>query len=197
VSSPAIPVLPPLSLPPRLRAGDALNWSVQTQLAVGYSVFFVLTAVIGTTPTRITLPTVAVDANGVAAFALASTDTVNYAPGRYQWIAFSVDPSSNRDELAQGVIYIQPNPTASTIPDPRSMNVQILGQITALIAGKALDDVAMYKIGTRELTKIPIDELLRWQAKYEARVRRERIRRGEYVPPNTIGITFGGRGQMR
>ena len=82
----------------------------------------------------------------------------------------------------------------STLPSfpAQTYNEIVLKQIRALIAGKALDDVASYKMSDgRELTKIPILELLQWEATFEARVKAERRRkRGLARPVNRI--TFGG-----
>ncbi len=46
-------------------------------------------------------------------------------------------------------------------PDTRSYNRRLLDQVRAILNGKSLDDVAMYKIGGRELTKIPLPDLLK------------------------------------
>lgn len=186
-------------MPPALRAGDALAWSVQTALPAGTIVFFVLTAVIAGVPTRISIGAqdntgVAVDGSGVAAFSLTSTVTKTYAPGLYAWVAFSLDSAGDRDELSQGQIKIQPDPAGTNPSDPRSRNQRILANLQALMEGKSLDDVTMYKIGGRELTKLQPTELMKWIAVYEARVKNERARRGEKMPSKTIGIMFGGRG---
>lgn len=184
------------SLPPELRAGDARSWSVPTNLAAGTLVFYVLTAVISNRPVRNKIggAGVAVDASGMAAFILDSATTATWVPGRYQWVAFAVDGDGDRTQLAQGVIKILPDVAGDAAVDPRSFNQKVLDSIRAVIAGNALDDVAMYKIGGRELTKIPRETLLKQEAIFEDRVRRERIRRGEKVPTKTVGITFGGRG---
>lgn len=189
------------SLPQELRAGDLLSVNVQTDLAAGTLLFYVLTGIVGNVPTRITIGQtgnppaggVAVDASGNAAFTVASTVTAAWQAGRYQWIAFAVDTGSNRSELAQGEIRITPDPAGTLPADPRSYNRRLLDQLRAVLQGKALDDVAMYKIGQRELTKIPIRDLLYWEGVVEARVRRERIAAGESVPTRTVGIAFGGR----
>jgi len=195
VTWPANPLDPKSALPPWLRAGDAHAWSVQTRLPLGASIFFVLTGVISNVPTRITIggAGVAVGATGVAAFTLASTDTLNYAPGRYQWVCFGVDADAQRFELAQGQIRIEPNPAGTSPVDPRTYNERLLGSIRKLLEGAALDDAVMYKIGNRELTKMPRLDLMKWEAIVEGRVKRARRRRGEKVRSDTIGITFGGR----
>jgi hypothetical protein len=178
-----------------LRSGDTLVWEVQTRLPPGYTLFFVLTAVLANVPVRILIPAATIDANGLATFNIAGTVSGAWQPGRYQWVAFFTDTNGNRAELAQGVVRILPNVAGAAPVDPRSANEKLLGAIKCLLQGKALDDAQMYKIGGRELTKMALMDLLKWEGLIEARVRNERIRRGEYVPTKTIGITFGGRGQ--
>ena len=196
------------SLPARLRAGDAHAWNV-AGLPPALVVFYVMTASIAGTPARqylggdgsatsangvTTYDGITVPTNGTAAFVLASADTVNWAPGRYQWVLFSVDPANgNRTEIAQGQIRIAANPTGTSPADPRSYNQQVLDQIRTVIQGTTLDDTQMFKIGGRELTKIPRFELMKLEGIFAARVRAERRRRGEFVPTKTVGITFGGR----
>jgi len=80
--------------------------------------------------------------------------------------------------------------TTPPTPDVRTYNRRLLDQIRALLAGKAMDDVAMYKIGTRELTHIPLPELLQWEATVEARVRNER-RRARGKGAQSAFIIFG------
>ena len=75
--------------------------------------------------------------------------------------------------------------TTPPLPDTRTYNRKLLDQVRALLVGKALDDVSMYKIGTRELTKIPVADLLKWEATLERRVWRER-HHGRHAPNATI-----------
>ncbi len=69
-------------------------------------------------------------------------------------------------------------------------NERLLAQVRALLLGKMLDDVAMYKIGTRELTKIPLAELTLFEAQLERRVLNERVRAGT-MRQKSYRITFG------
>lgn len=190
------------SLPAQLRAGDQHTWSVQTSLDPGTFVFFVLTAIVGNTPVRYFIarpdttpsnPAVAVDTNGIASYSLASSVTAGWQPARYQWVAFAQFAGGNRQQLAQGEMRILPDPAGLNPIDPRSDNQKLLAAIRCLLQGKALDDAIMYKIGERELTRMPIKELLFWEGVVEGRVKRERRRAGEKVPSSTIGIVFGGR----
>jgi hypothetical protein len=49
----------------------------------------------------------------------------------------------------------------------------------------------MYKLGGRELTKIPVTDLLKWEATLEVRVRNERRRKSGRAAQGAH-ITFGG-----
>lgn len=192
---------PNVSLPPRLRAGDRHAWNVQTEnLSAGTVLFYVLTGIIGNVPTRFNIPAgtqpaggVAIDATGAATFTLTSAQTANWQPGRYDWVLFASDTNANRTQLSLGKVWIDPDPNGATVADSRTRNERMLYQIRCLLEGKVQDDVQMYKIGGRELTKIDPEILMDWEGVYEARVRKERMRRGEFVRTNTVGITFGGR----
>ena len=81
--------------------------------------------------------------------------------------------------------------TTPPTPDTRTYNRKLLDQVRAMLLGKTLDDVAMYKIGTRELTKIPIAELTKLEAQLEKRVSNE-MRRAAGKPRRSPSITFGG-----
>lgn len=75
-------------------------------------------------------------------------------------------------------------------PENLSPNRAMLKAIRSVLHGKASDDVAMYKIGGRELTRVPWDDLLKAEAHYEALVRNER-RRAAGLPRRGAKITFG------
>jgi hypothetical protein len=190
------PLLPAKSLPPRLRGGDLLAFSVQTNLPAGFTLLYILTAVIAGVPTRITLAAVVVSATGLASFSVPGTTTTAWLQGRYSWLLFQVDASGNRDQLAEGEIYIEADPAGTAVPDPRSYNQKLLDSIRQVLAGAVTSDVTMYKIGGREVTKMPRLDLMKWEALIASRVRRERVRRGQSVDTRTLGITFGGRGQV-
>ena len=185
------------SLPSRFRAGDALARVIQTGLPAGSTLLVIFTGIINGVPNRYMLgggaQANAVDSTGLATLAVASADTAAWLPGRYDWVVFGIDPSGQRTELTQGELRIDPDPAGVTPADTRSYNRRMLDQIRALRAGKALDDVQMYKIGGRELTHYTHRELQSLEAEYENRVRSERIRNGETVPTRNKGISFGGR----
>ena len=188
------PRLPNQALPAELCAGDALAFAVQTSLPATSFVFLVLNGVIGNVATRIRIggdSGVAVDASGLAAFNVPGSTTSAYLPGRYQWTAFSLDAGGNRAQMASGRITITPDVAGAVAVDPRSWAERVLANLRAVVEGKSTDDVMMYKIGGRELTKLSPSELLKQIAIFETIVRRERIRKGERVARNTVGVRFG------
>jgi hypothetical protein len=210
MSTPVITPQPPAqSLPPRLRQGDSLNFQMQTTLDEGATVFLVLSAVINNVPVRQLIGAtqanpasaiggfdVTTDINSVATFAVPAATTDTWAPGRYDWAAFTLDSSTppNRNQIATGVIRITPDIAGVALVDTRTKNEKMLAAIQCLLAKKVLDDAQMYKVGNRELTGYTFKELGILESVYEQRVRSERMRRGDYVRTSTIGIQFGGRG---
>lgn len=175
-----------------MRAGDLISWQVQTPLLPPATVFYVLTGVANNVAVRQTITPSAVDSNGVAAFSLPSSLTGAWAPAKYQWVCFSTDASGNRTEFAIGTVTVLPDPGGATPVDPRTQNERILANIKCVLQGKSLDDVVMYKIGTREITKMSHKDLLYVEAIYESRVRKERQRRGEKTRSRNLGVRFGG-----
>ena len=207
VSTPAlvpnpVPRLPGLSLPAELRVGDTLSFEIQTQIQppAGWFLFYVLNAVLNNVPTRILLGsigpgayTVGLDASGIAAFSIAGSVTSTWTPGRYEWVAFSVDPQGNRRELVQGKVTLLADVAGANPVDDRSYNQKCLDSIKVVISGALLDDTMIYKIGTRELTKISRMDLLKLEQIFEGRVNRERRARGEILPRRGLAVNFGGR----
>jgi hypothetical protein len=199
VSTPAVVPLPPFrSLPANIRAGDALAFQVQTQLPAGALVFFVLSGIVRNAPVRFFLGTkdpttgVLTDANGIATFTLPSATTAAWQPGRYDWVLFSL-VGENREQLAQGSARIDPDLADGAPIDPRTRSERMLASVQALLEGKTLDDVAIYKLAGRELTKMTLAELQAWEATLVERIRRERLRRnGRPVRMRSVDVTFGG-----
>ena len=100
---------------------------------------------------------------------LAAT-TQAWAPGTYQWTS-RVSKSGEVHTVGRGLFVILPDPTASN--DPRSHVRKCLDAITVVIEGRMNDPLAEYKIDGVEAKRIPIEQLLKLQAYYTARVRLE------------------------
>ena len=202
------PRFPIDALPPTLIAGDAYSSTVTTKLEPGSVVFIVISGVsrgqvrrmyVGGDGSPSTADGVTTYDGEVVAedqsvtFTLASSDTAAWAKGRFGWVALWIDPATgNREKLSTGSIRIQPNPTATLPDDPRTHVEIVLDQLRAVMENRALDDVAIYKIGGREVTKMPIKDVMYWIGIYEGKLRRQKRRQGKRAPSQNIGITFGG-----
>lgn len=188
--------LPFRSLPLELRAGDALTWIISPAGFPPslYTLSYVLTGVVGGAPVRIAITSGDIVGGGTDyTVTVPSSETKAWTPGRYEWFAYVVDSSNNRTQLATGTVKILPDVAGSVSPiDPRTQNEITLYAINQLIAGRAVSDVQMYEIGGRKLEKMKIQDLMYWRGIVSGWVRQEKKARGEYVRPNSVGITFGG-----
>jgi len=98
--------------------------------------------------------------------------TAVLAAGTWQWTAHAIRTAdSARVTVGSGIFTVKPNPAVAH--DPRSHAAKVLAAIEALIEGRATSDVSSYSIAGRSLTKLSIDELMSWRAKYRAMVNRE------------------------
>jgi hypothetical protein len=121
--------------------------------------------------------------------------TKTYVPAKYSWAAFvtgSGTYAGQRFNVAQGQIEIKPNPAGQNVSfDTRSWAKRNLDLIDKFCEDRSAHDVQMYRIGGREITKMSGEEVLKWRAYFEQRVKQERIAAGESFPSTTIGAYFG------
>jgi hypothetical protein len=104
---------------------------------------------------------------------VAATTTVSKSAGNWRWVAYMVrSADAARVAIGSGLFVVKPDPAAAY--DARSHAVKILAAIESLIEGRAASDVNSYSIAGRSLTKLSVDDLLRWRAYYKREVRRER-----------------------
>ncbi|HEX3560370.1 MAG TPA: hypothetical protein VHU19_14275 [Pyrinomonadaceae bacterium] len=107
---------------------------------------------------------------------VANTVTALMSAGKYYFEA-RVSNGSEEHEVARGemlaVLSIKGMATTATLDD-RSPAQQILDAIDAMAVGKATLDQQSYQIGTRQLARIPISELLKLRSTYAQLVARER-----------------------
>jgi hypothetical protein len=123
-------------------------------------------------------------------FTVAAADTANWAPGLY---AFSVRATKDADvvELASGQLTILQDLAAVTAGhDPRTDNEKALSAIEAVLANKASQDQMRYRINNRELWRMAVADMLKLQAFYRTRVRRERNRKNGGSFGRTIPVNF-------
>lgn len=80
-----------------------------------------------------------------------------------------------------------------TNSDRRSHAEIMLGQINALLEGRAKSDVASYSIKSRSLTKLSIEELMKWRDYYVNEIRRTGgsvDTGGKRIKTNTVQVRF-------
>lgn len=119
---------------------------------------------------------VATGNSGTHTFTAAAAATGDWLPGQYT-VSIRATSGTNKVEVAQAQITVKPDLAAVATPyDGRSDNEKALDAIEAVIAGRATIDQDRYRINNRELWRTPISELLRLQAFYKTRVRRERMK---------------------
>lgn len=107
---------------------------------------------------------------------VASSVTALMSAGKYYFEA-RVANGSEEHEVARGellaVLSIKGMATTATLDD-RSQAQKILDAIDAMAVGKATLDQQSYQIGTRQLARIPISELIKLRSTYAQLVARER-----------------------
>jgi hypothetical protein len=183
--SASIPSVEPLEF----RAGDTVKWTqsyADYPASQGWTLAY-----------RFTSATDKYDINGAKVTVTGDTFNITldaasskvYKPGSYSWVAF-VTKSGERYTVTRGHFTVLPDLANASQPiDDRTLNAKTLDSIRAMISGRT-SDVVEYRIGTREVMKMNIKELLYWQGIYEARVRAEQRDRGENVRTQMIGVRF-------
>lgn len=112
--------------------------------------------------------------NGDFLALISATESATYDAGVYHWSAYATRTSdSARVTVGTGLARVDADPANSTA-DPRSHAAKVLAALDALIEGRATNDVQSYAIAGRSLTRMSMDELLRWRATYREQVRAER-----------------------
>jgi hypothetical protein len=114
---------------------------------------------------------------------ISAATSASYAPGIYTWTSY-VEKGTDRYTIGSGTIKIKPNLAAQTAGyDNRSHVKKVLDAIEALLEGKASRDAQGISIGGTAITKMAIDELLKWRDKYrieyQAEAARENIALGK------------------
>ena len=190
--TPPRPTLEPQSL----IAGDTLQFDrsfPNFSPADGWALAYTLTLV-GKTPIQINGGVIA-STGGTWNINVPGSTTVNYAAGRYRWLAYvkgSGSFSGQRFVVAEGVIEIKANPeTADTTTDYRSQAKKNLDAIDAVLANRSAADVQSYKINDRELVKMRVSELLGLRSYWYQAYKAERIAAGESFPSRNVGAAFG------
>ena len=122
-----------------------------------------------------------------------SATTAAYTNGDYHWYAFITRTSdSERIAVDDGYAKIEIN-FADTNADHRSHAKKVLDAIQATIEGRASQDQMSYSIAGRSLSRMSIDDLLKFRDRYRAEYNRElkewRIKNKQDTG-NTIKVRF-------
>ncbi len=130
---------------------------------------------------------------GAYLFAANSTATASYNAGYYHWqLEIVRDSDSNRIVVDRGAFDILVDLDANNA-DPRIHAEKMLTKIESLLEGRADSDVSNYAIQGRSLTKLSIDELIKWRDYYNAEVsamkRNEQIHLGRKTSA-TVKVRF-------
>jgi hypothetical protein len=109
--------------------------------------------------------------------------TAAYTAGFYHWQAYITrDSDSERVTIGSGVFEVFANKDAAT-SDPRSHAKIMVDKIESLLEGRADADVSTYSIQGRSLTKLSIDDLIKWRNYYKRELfhleKQERRKRGK------------------
>jgi hypothetical protein len=123
-----------------------------------------------------------VNAAGEHAFFITGAVTATIPVGEYHW-QVEVERISDqaRIPLYSGTVTVSPSFAQAGI-DPRTHAERMLAKIESILEGRADKDVSSYSINGRSITKMSIDELLKFRAIYRAEVQRlrdaEAVRQG-------------------
>lgn len=124
---------------------------------------------------------------------IASATTANYNAGEYNWYAFITRTSdSQRIRVDEGHTKLELN-FADTNADSRTHAKKVLDAIEATIEGRASQDQMSYSIAGRSLSRMSIDDLLkfrdRYRAEYNKEIKKLRIKNKQDTG-NTIKVRF-------
>ena len=136
----------------------------------------------------------AVEANDTYYIESASSSTTGYAVGDYIWEAYiTKTSSSNRIMVDSGRTTITEN-LANTTADLRSHAKKVLDALQAVIENRSTMDQSSMSIAGRSLSRMSVDELLKFRDRYKAEYLKEiklaRIR-NKQGSGNTIKVNFG------
>jgi hypothetical protein len=129
-------------------------------------------------------------ADGVHTITISAAATAAWTAGRYEltriWTLGSVVHHRPVAPLA-----VAPNPATAAPGERVTHAARTLAVIEAALEGRVTDDIQNYMIGSRQVIKIPVMELLRLRQHYRLEVYRER-HPGKTAPP--LLVRFSGVG---
>lgn len=184
----------PTEVPTELQLGDYWAWkkdNLSTDYpTASYALSYEFNLVDGSTASNFTLN--ATESNDE--YLIEVSDTTSYTKGNYNWVSYITRSSdSARIKLSEGFVEIQDN-YATTTSSVRSHAKIVLDAIEAVIENRANIDQSSMSIAGRSLSRMSIDDLLTFRARYRAEylkeVKQARIKNGR-GSGNTIKVNFG------
>ena len=184
----------PSQVPTELQLGDFWAWkrdNLSSDYPVAsYSLSYEFNLIDGATVSNFTLT--ASESNND--YIIEATSTCSYTKGNYNWVSYITRTSdSARVKLEEGFVEIQDN-YATTSASVRSHAKIVLDAIEAVIENRATMDQNSMSIAGRSLSRLSIDELLTFRARYKTEYLKEvkqlriKNKRGS---GNTIKVNFG------
>lgn len=129
---------------------------------------------------------IATDTTAAWRFSFAASETAAITPGEYVSAVRAVNASTGQSlTIETGRLIVAPDPMAETA-DTRSHAERVLAAIEATLEGRASRDADSYSIEGRSITRMPIADLMRWRAHYQAEV--AAARRGGAMRQRRIGF---------
>ena len=184
----------PTEVPTELQLGDYWAWkkdNLSTDYpTASYALSYEFNLVDGSTASNFTLN--ATESNDE--YLIEVSDTTSYTKGNYNMVSYITRSSdSARIKLSEGFVEIQDN-YATTSTSVRSHAKIVLDAIEAVIENRANIDQSSMSIAGRSLSRMSIDDLLTFRARYKAEylqeVKQARIKNGR-GSGNTIKVNFG------
>lgn len=168
----------PTQEPEIIIAGDTVKWKKSLsdyKASDGWALKYYLQ---GATP--ITL-TASADGDDHLISISAATSS-SYTPGTYWWNSY-VEKSGERYSIAQGTFLVKENfATLTGAYDGRSHVKKVLDALEATILGKASKDQQSYSIAGRSISRMTVEEIIKWRdvykRDYQNEMRSEKIARG-------------------
>lgn len=163
----------PSQVPAELQLGDFWAWK-RTDLSEDYplalySLTYEFNLIDGSTPAKFTLQ--ATESNDT--YIIEESSTSSYTKGNYNWVSYITRTSdSARVKLEEGFVEIQEN-FATATTSVRSHAKIVLDSIEAVIENRANIDQSSMSIAGRSLSRMSIDELLTFRARYKAEYLKE------------------------
>lgn len=190
------PANSPTTEPEEIFAGDFIQWR-RVDLSADYpNDEYTLTyhaRLSGAGSTKITISSAVYESDFL--FSIAGATSAAFIPGFYYWQLDVVRTSDGETlHLESGTFEVRPDYELSAT-DPRSHARIVVDKIRSILEGRADSDVDEYSIAGRSISKMSIDDLLKWKTYYEHELEVEddadRLARGKPTR-NTIQMRFVG-----